>query len=103
MAAASSWSMMKRVFTQSHAGFEQRSKLVGRNRPAEIISLRLIAMASSKKGQFLARVYALGNHFELQASRHTDDGFHNSGFLRIGSDLADERLVNLQRINGKLS
>src|ERR1700730_12539963 len=86
-----------------YAGFEQLGELLGDYRPAEIVSLGLVTMVSLKEGRLFLRFHALGNDAQLQASAHADDGGHDGGLVGGGGDLTDERLVDLEGIDGKLS
>src|ERR1700721_4827639 len=84
-------------------GFKQHSELMGKHRPAEIEALRLIALMSLKESQLFPGFHALGNHPKLHAPAHADDRRHDGRIVRSGGDLADKRLVDLQRIDRALS
>ena len=86
-----------------YAGFEQLGELLRKHRPAEIVSLRLVTLVSLKKCQLFLRFHALGNHPKLKAPAHADHCLHDDRLVGNGGDLADERLVDLEGIDGKLS
>jgi len=86
-----------------HARFEQLGEILGRNRPAEIVSLGLVTLVSLKKCQLYFRFHSLSNHPKLKASPHTNHCGHNDRLVGNSGDLPDERLINLEGIDGKLS
>src|SRR6202041_3963383 len=83
-------------------GFEQGCELSRKNRPAEIVSLRLITLAGLKECQFFVRLDALGNNPEAETCAHPYNRSHNRCLGRGNRDLTDERLIDLQRINREL-
>jgi hypothetical protein len=91
---------MRTFFGQ--AVFKQVSKSLRQNRMTEIVSLRFFALMSSKKGQFFWRFHAFGDHSQFKASPHTDYG-GNDGLLGSGGDLANERLIDFQRVDREFS
>src|ERR1700674_4944567 len=78
-----------------NSGLEQFGELLGNYRTAEIVSLRLVTLARLKKGQLPLLFHALGNYPQLQTSSHADRCGHDGRLIGSGSDLADERLVDL--------
>ena len=76
------------------------SKLLGRDRMAEIVSLRFFALMNPEKGQFLLCFHALGDHAQFKASSHTDYGGDDGGFFRTGGDLTNERLIDFKASMG---
>ena len=69
---------------------------------AEIKSLRFVTAVRLKKIQLLSCFHAFCNDPQIQALPHVDDGRDDSGLARVSRKLADERLVDLESINGKL-
>ena len=52
--------------------------------------------------ELLAGLDALGDHLEVEALAHVDDGSHDGGIVRIDRDVAHERLVDLQSADREL-
>src|SRR5450755_4290205 len=85
-----------------NSGFEQLGELLGKHWPADIVSLRLVTSVSLEKCQLFLCFHALSNHPKLKASAQPDHCLHDDDFVGYGGDLTDERLVDLEGINGKL-
>src|ERR1700722_206388 len=85
------------------SGFEQLCELAGWHRAAEIVSLRLITLVSLKECQLFQRFDAFRHHSQIKASAHTDNRGHDRCLVGNGGELADERLVDLESIDGKFS
>ena len=60
-----------------NSGREQYRELLRRHRPAEIVSLCLVALVGPKKCQFFHRLHALRNDPQLEAAGHGDHCGHN--------------------------
>src|SRR5208282_6629978 len=86
-----------------YPGFEQDSELLGEHRPAEVVTLCLIAQMSLKKCQLFPCLHSLCNDPQLQAAAHADHRGHDGRIVRSGRDLTDERLVDFQSIDRELS
>jgi hypothetical protein len=86
-----------------YAGSEQACELLGRHRRAEKVPLRFVTLVSLKKHQLFLSFHALSNDPQLQASAHADHRRHDGRLAGGGGDLTDERLVDLEGIDGKPS
>jgi len=75
--------------------------LFRRQRAAEIISLRFVALVRLQKRQLAAGFDTFGDHAQVQALRHAQDGLDDGGLGRRLGDLPDKGLVDLQRIDRK--
>src|SRR5580700_1662197 len=84
------------------AVFEQLGELRGRHGLAEIIALRFITLVGLKESNLGWRFDPLRNHSQPQASAHGDYRGHDGCLLGRDTDLADERLVDLKGVDGKL-
>jgi hypothetical protein len=85
------------------AGFVQLGELLGKHWPAEVISLRFVALVPLEEFQLLLRFHSLGNHAQFQASANANHCGHDGGIVGSGGDLADKRLIDLQCIDRELS
>src|ERR1700691_553104 len=85
-----------------NSGFQSLGQLLAKHSAAEIVSLRLVTLVSREKRQLFFRFHALSNHRKLKASAEPDHCLHDDDFVGHGGDLTDERLVDLEGINGKL-
>jgi hypothetical protein len=72
------------------AGFVQLGELLGKHWPAEVISVRFVALVPLEEFQLLLRFHSLGNHAQFQASAHANH-------------CGPKRLVDLQCIDRELS
>src|ERR1700674_156897 len=86
-----------------YPGFEQLGELVRKYGAAEIVSLNFVTVVSLKKRQLFLRFDTLGDDPQLEASSHADHRGHDGGLVGSGGDLADERLVDLEGVDRKLS
>src|ERR1700674_5235741 len=85
----------------SHTRFEQCSEPVGKHRMTEVITLPLIAAMRLKEGKLLACFHPFRHHPLLETVAHGDDCADNGRIIGIGGDIAYERLVDLQSVDGK--
>src|SRR6185437_370847 len=72
-----------------------------RKRAREPVALDFVAGVRAQERELLGGFHALGHHLELQRVRHGDDGGCDRGVVRIGGDVADEFLVDLERVDGQ--
>ncbi len=70
-----------------------------RERPAEEVSLHLVAPVVSQVGQLRGGFDALGDDVEFEAVRHADDSQRDGRLVGLGGDVADERHVDLQLVD----
>jgi len=56
-----------------------------------------------EKVELILRFHTLGNDPQIKASAHVDNCSNNSRLTGDSSDLPHERLVDFERIKGKLS
>src|SRR5580704_782610 len=82
-----------------HAGFEQFCELCRRRRPAEIVSLGLVALVSLQKCQLFLRFDALRHYSQPKASAHADYTRDDGRLVRCAGNLANKRLVDFERID----
>lgn len=92
------WSRRSLTLDLEHLG-----ELVGEDGTAEIISLRFVTLVGLQKSQLFLCLHPFGNDSQPQASAHADDRGHDCRLVGSGGDLADERLVDLERIDRELS
>src|SRR6266851_3794732 len=74
---------------------------IRRERPAEIVSLQDVAVALGEESELLFGLDALGDDLEAEAMRHRDDRVRDREAARIGRDLAHERDVDLEAVDGE--
>src|SRR4029077_14879060 len=86
-----------------NAGSKQFRELLSRDRAAEIVPLRFVAMAGAKEFQLLSCFNTLRDDAQLEALGHADHRGHNRGILASGTDLADKRLIDFEGIERKSS
>src|SRR3569623_836011 len=79
---------------------QQRGGGVHRQRLAEQITLRRYAV-SADEIQLLAGFHPFGDDVQLQRLGHRDDGCDDGGVVGIGGDVADERAIDLESIDGE--
>ena len=70
---------------------------------AEVVALGFFAVVGLQEIQLGLGFHAFGYHAEFQALGHAEDGGDDGSFVRRGGDLADEGLIDFQRIDGKFS
>src|SRR6202044_2753108 len=80
---------------------EQARELLCRNGRREVEALSFRALPGLQELQLIPGLYPLGDHAHVQAPAHIDDGADDAGVVRIAGYVADERLVDLQRIDRK--
>src|SRR5665647_1108555 len=85
-----------------NAGSQQSSERLCHHRPAEIVTLALVAMLSQKKCVLLRCFHTLRNEAELEAFTQADHGTDDGGIVLVAGHPAHERLVDLQGIDRKL-
>lgn len=75
---------------------------VGRHRPAEQIALDFVTAVLAQEVQLLMGFHAFGDHREVQAVGHGDDGAGDLRVLLAGRQAVDEGAVDLQDVDGEL-
>src|SRR5437667_11420839 len=71
--------------------------LLGRRRDREVIALDLVAAVRGEQLELLLRFHALGHDLEFEAVREADDRERDHRVLRVGGDVANEGVVDLER------
>ena len=82
---------------------KERGALIGGQWPAEEVTVPFRTMQFFKVGLLLGRFDALGDHHILKTLSHIYYGAHDFRIVGILGDLADKRLVNLQRWQGEIA
>src|ERR1019366_85412 len=77
--------------------------VVNFQRLAEVVALNFVTMVSPKKRHLRFVLDALGDHLQIQAFCHADDGGCDCRVVRLYSDISDKRAVDLEFANPKLS
>ncbi|MCY1276714.1 hypothetical protein D9M70_253820 [compost metagenome] len=80
----------------------QRGELVRRHRPAEEEALHLVARVFAEEVQLFLALHALGDHHQVQAVGHGDDGAGDLRVLFAVGQAVDEAAVDLQHVDGEL-
>src|SRR5262245_34212100 len=75
--------------------------LLGRRRHREAVALDLVAAVCGEQLELLLRLDSLGHDLELEAVSQADYREGDHRVLRIGRDVADERVVDLERVDRK--
>src|SRR5205809_3056712 len=75
--------------------------LLGRRRNREVIALDLVAAVRGEQLELLLRFHAFGYDLEFEAVREADDRERDHRVLRIGCDVANEGVVDLERVDRK--
>src|ERR1700722_19986671 len=86
-----------------NAGSQQFGKSPRRDRPAEVEPLGLVALVGAEKFEFFKGFHAPGDHPQLETASHADPSGYNDGVVTCGTDLANERLIDLEGIDRKFS
>src|SRR5262245_13235553 len=73
--------------------------LLGRGRDREAVALDLVAAVRREQLELLLRLDALGHDLELEAVGEADDRERDHRVLRVGGDVAHERVVDLERVD----
>ena len=81
---------------------QDRQHLIGVHGVAEQPALRIEAAVPPQEIELLARLHAFGDHLEPEALPHVDDGSHERRVVGIHRQIANERLVDLERADRKL-
>src|ERR1700721_1605718 len=90
------------IFNQLLTGhFKQVRELLCTRGPAEIVSLPLIAAMGPKKFQLLYGFHSLSDDTLLETLGHTDYRANDDRVIRLSNDIAHERLIKFQGIDGK--
>src|SRR5690606_13837799 len=84
---------------QTGAALQKLEQLARRQRPGEQVTLHLVAAVAAQQLELTARFDPLGDHLEAQALGERDDRLGDRGVVRIGGDVLDERLVDLERLD----
>src|SRR5262245_53850810 len=72
---------------------------VGGRRDREAVPLDLVAAVRGEQFELLLGLDAFGDHLELEAVRQADDRERDHRVLRVGGDVAHERVVDLERVD----
>src|SRR6266480_954312 len=75
--------------------------LFGCRRNREVIALDLVAAVRGEQLELLLRFHAFGYDLEFEAVREADDRERDHRVLRIGCDVANEGVVDLERVDRK--
>src|SRR5882762_5146065 len=75
--------------------------LLGCRRYREVIALDLVAAVRGEQLELLLRFHALGHDLELEAVREADDRERDHRVLRVCGDVANEGVVDLERVDGE--
>src|SRR5580765_2150183 len=78
---------------------EHHRALFGRRRNRETVALDLVAAVGREQLELLLRLDAFGHHLELEVVSQTDDRERDHRVFRIGGDVADERVVDLESVD----
>ena len=79
-------------------GFET----VGRHRAAEQVTLYFVAAVFAQEVQLLVGLHAFGDHRQVQAVGHGDNGAGDLGVLFAAGQAIDEGAVDFQHVDGEL-
>ena len=77
---------------------EEYRELAARERPAEIGSLRAVAVLTPQVGELLLGLDALRDHLEPQGMAHLNDRGDQSAVRPVVGAVANERPIDLQRV-----
>src|SRR5688572_30138821 len=80
---------------------EELPALAGGEGTAEQITLHAVAVPRGQELELLLGLHALRDHLQLQGVREGDDGGGDGGVVGVGGDVAYERLVDLQGVDGE--
>ena len=79
---------------------EQLGQLIWRNGPTKKVPLSFVTVVCPQKLEIFDRFNPLSNDPEVKASSHVDERFDGSRSTGNGGDLAEERPVDLEGIDG---
>src|ERR1700722_10929276 len=74
---------------------------LGRQTLGKQVPLDLVATMKAQGLELRARLGSFRNDLQSQAVRHVDDGDCDRCVVRIGRDVADERDIDLERVDEK--
>jgi hypothetical protein len=72
---------------------------LGGNGLGEVKTLRLVAIAAQQKVQLVSSLNTLGDHLQIQAMRHGNDGSHDRRRVGIRGQTFHKTTINLQPID----
>ena len=78
----------------------QLGQLIGRNGPAEKVPLGFVTFVCPQKLQIFSRFNTMSNDPEVKAPSYVDECFDGGFSTGNGGDLADERPVDLEGVEG---
>ena len=78
---------------------QESSAFVGRQRPTEVVPLRLGAAVSLQEFELLPRFHAFGDDPHVQTPSPADDRVDDTRIVRVDPDAPDEGLIDLQRVD----
>src|SRR5512139_4101765 len=81
----------------AHIDFESRR----RQRPAEQMPLHFLAPLLAQEGQLVPGFHAFGDDAQAQAARQLDYRAHDGGVVGVAVEVAHERAVDLQPVDGE--
>ena len=77
------------------------TKLMGRNRVADVITLDDVAAFASQEGFLFGRFTPSDHHVKAQAVGHGDHGVDQLGIAVVAGQIVHEAAVNLELRTGK--
>src|SRR6478672_6355066 len=80
-------------------GAPEIGELVRRDRLAEVEALDFIAGVAAQKAELFIGFDAFGHHRQAERLAHCDDGLRDRLVFGVERNVADERAVDLQRID----
>src|SRR5262249_49489648 len=84
---------------RAHGRGQQARQRLRRQRPCQQVPLPAVAAELLKLPKLLVALDPLGRNAQLQALRQRDDRPDDRGVTAAGPDLADERAVDLDRVD----
>ena len=75
--------------------------LIRIHRFTEMVTLSFAAIVGLEKLQLLKCLYPFGDHLQMQAVRHADDGTDDGASIRAFRKVVNERPVELERVYRK--
>ena len=79
---------------------EQLGQLIWRYRPTKKVPLGFVTIVCPQKLQIFSRFNPLSNDLEVTAPAHVDECFEGGCSTGNGGDLAEERPIDLESIDG---
>ena len=97
---ATPWGGARPLFFHARQASRQKGhEVLRRHRTAVKITLRFVAAMDAQQIEHLFALDAFGNRPQAEAARHLDNRADNRRVFRIGRQIADKRLVDLEFVH----